>query len=180
MKTISGNCENNCPDRLTVLPTLLFYDDPVGSRGVQPVIKAVKKLSLRLAVATGAPFTPAWIIKPQPGEKQVSAIELATAAGLAAVFEIFADGGLQQGFIKQEEIALEAFFATKREGRIHHPDFDPASVASLSFTSSAFELPCMPAPFKMVPFEFLAPSAAPVLSGIRITLYFRAVYQYIT
>jgi saccharopine dehydrogenase-like NADP-dependent oxidoreductase len=44
---------------------------------------------------------------------QVSAIQLSTAAGLVAILEIFADGGLQPGLVKQEDIPLKAFFATR-------------------------------------------------------------------
>ncbi len=55
---------------------------------------------------------------------QVSAIQLSTAAGLVAILEIFAGGGLQPGFVKQEDIALEAFFDTHWGGRVYDPGRD--------------------------------------------------------
>ncbi|KPJ78827.1 MAG: hypothetical protein AMJ54_01715 [Deltaproteobacteria bacterium SG8_13] len=57
----------------------------------------------------------------------VSAIQLSTAAGLVAILEIFADGGLQPGFVRQEDISLDAFFATRWGGRVYDPDYDPSA-----------------------------------------------------
>jgi saccharopine dehydrogenase-like NADP-dependent oxidoreductase len=52
----------------------------------------------------------------------VSAIQLSTAAGLVAILEIFSRGGLKPGFVKQEEIPLEDFYATAWGGRVYDPD----------------------------------------------------------
>ena len=53
----------------------------------------------------------------------VSAIQLSTAAGLVAVLEIFSRGSLASGFVKQEDIPLDKFFAT----HWGHVVYDPAS-----------------------------------------------------
>ena len=44
--------------------------------------------------------------------RSLSAIQLATAAGVTAVLELFARGELPAGFVKQESISLEQFFST--------------------------------------------------------------------
>ena len=54
-------------------------------------------------------------------DNQVSAIQLSTAAGLVAILEIFATGGLRPGFVKQEDIPLETFFATRWGGASVRP-----------------------------------------------------------
>ena len=59
-------------------------------------------------------------------DTHVSAIQLSTAAGLVAILEIFAAGDLQPGFVKQEDIPLEAFFATRWGGRVYDPGFEPS------------------------------------------------------
>lgn len=61
------------------------------------------------------------------GDTQISAIQLSTAAGLVAILEIFTNEGLQPGFVKQEEVPLETFFATHWGGRVYDPGFDPAT-----------------------------------------------------
>jgi saccharopine dehydrogenase-like NADP-dependent oxidoreductase len=53
------------------------------------------------------------------GGRPLSAIQLATAAGLAAVLELFARGGLPSGFVRQEAIGLEAFLNTQWGGRVY-------------------------------------------------------------
>ena len=55
----------------------------------------------------------------------VSAIQLSTAAGLVAILEIYAGGGLLPGFVKQEDIPLETFFSTRWGARVYDPDYDP-------------------------------------------------------
>ena len=60
-------------------------------------------------------------------DTHVSAIQLSTAAGLVAILEIFANGGLQPGFVKQEDNPLEAFFATRWGGQVYDPGFDPSA-----------------------------------------------------
>ena len=54
----------------------------------------------------------------------VSALQLSTAAGLVAILEIFPGGGLQPGFVKQEDIPLEVFFAIHWGGRVYDPGFE--------------------------------------------------------
>jgi saccharopine dehydrogenase-like NADP-dependent oxidoreductase len=51
----------------------------------------------------------------------VSAIQLSTAAGLVAVLEIFSKGNFATGFVKQEDIPLEKFFATQWGQRVYDP-----------------------------------------------------------
>jgi saccharopine dehydrogenase-like NADP-dependent oxidoreductase len=53
------------------------------------------------------------------GALPLSAIQLATAAGLAAVLELFARGCLPSGFVRQEAIGLEAFLNTQWGGRVY-------------------------------------------------------------
>jgi saccharopine dehydrogenase-like NADP-dependent oxidoreductase len=53
------------------------------------------------------------------GDRPLSAIQLATAAGLAAVLELFAGGHLPSGFVRQEAIGLEAFLHTQWGGRVY-------------------------------------------------------------
>ena len=49
----------------------------------------------------------------------LSAIQLSTAAGLVAILELFAEGVLTPGFIRQESIALDQFFSTQWGGRVY-------------------------------------------------------------
>ena len=60
-------------------------------------------------------------------DTHVSAIQLSTAAGLVAILEVYAGGSLQPGFVQQEDIFLEAFFATRWEGRVYDPGSHPSS-----------------------------------------------------
>jgi saccharopine dehydrogenase-like NADP-dependent oxidoreductase len=53
------------------------------------------------------------------GGRPLSAIQLATASGLAAVIELFALGHLPAGFVKQESIVLEQFLNTEWGGRVY-------------------------------------------------------------
>ena len=53
------------------------------------------------------------------GNRPLSAIQLSTAAGVAAILELFAKGNLPTGFVKQESITLEEFFATQWGGRVY-------------------------------------------------------------
>ncbi|HEY0791424.1 MAG TPA: saccharopine dehydrogenase NADP-binding domain-containing protein [Chthoniobacterales bacterium] len=53
------------------------------------------------------------------GGRPLSAIQLATAAGLAAALELFARGQLPGGFVRQETIGLEAFLSTRWGGRVY-------------------------------------------------------------
>jgi saccharopine dehydrogenase-like NADP-dependent oxidoreductase len=51
--------------------------------------------------------------------RPLSAIQLSTAAGVAAVLELFARGELPVGFVKQEAISLEQFFSTQWGARVY-------------------------------------------------------------
>ncbi|MGA8659624.1 MAG: saccharopine dehydrogenase NADP-binding domain-containing protein [Chthoniobacterales bacterium] len=51
--------------------------------------------------------------------RPLSAIQLSTAAGLVAILELFARGGLASGFIRQESISLDEFFNTQWGGRVY-------------------------------------------------------------
>jgi saccharopine dehydrogenase-like NADP-dependent oxidoreductase len=53
------------------------------------------------------------------GGRSMSAIQLATAAGVAAVLELFAGGHLPSGFVRQEAIRLDAFLNTQWGGRVY-------------------------------------------------------------
>ena len=54
--------------------------------------------------------------------KKMSAIQITTAAGICTVLDLLADGTLPQaGFVRQEEIALDAFLAN-RFGRVYDPE----------------------------------------------------------
>jgi len=58
-----------------------------------------------------------------------SAIQITTAAGLCAVLDLLAQGKLpQQGFVRQEEVAL-ADFVANRFGRLYAPQA-PAQAAA--------------------------------------------------
>lgn len=68
--------------------------------------------------------------------KKMSAIQITTAAGIATVLDLLADGTLPaKGFVRQEEIALEAFLAN-RFGRVYDPErlqiSEPARAATRS------------------------------------------------
>jgi saccharopine dehydrogenase-like NADP-dependent oxidoreductase len=52
-------------------------------------------------------------------ERSLSAIQLSTAAGVAAVLELFARGELESGFVKQESVSLERFFKTQWGGLVY-------------------------------------------------------------
>jgi saccharopine dehydrogenase-like NADP-dependent oxidoreductase len=51
--------------------------------------------------------------------RPLSAIQLSTAAGVAAALELFARGELPGGFVKQESISLEQFFSTQWGARVY-------------------------------------------------------------
>lgn len=51
----------------------------------------------------------------------LSAIQLSTAAGLVAMLELFSRGKLLPGFVKQEDIDLADFFATRWGGLVYDP-----------------------------------------------------------
>ncbi|MBP1852533.1 saccharopine dehydrogenase family protein [Rhizobium halophytocola] len=54
-------------------------------------------------------------------EKKMSAIQITTASGICATLDLLAAGALpQKGFVRQEEIALDAFLAN-RFGRFYDP-----------------------------------------------------------
>ena len=54
--------------------------------------------------------------------RRYSAIQLSTAAGLAAVLELYAGGRLGSGFVKQESVKLSDFLSTRWGGRIYAPE----------------------------------------------------------
>lgn len=51
--------------------------------------------------------------------RRLNAIQLTTAAGIVAVLEIFARGGLPKGFVKQESVSMDDFLATVWGGRVY-------------------------------------------------------------
>ena len=51
--------------------------------------------------------------------RTLSAIQLSTAAGVAAALELFARGELPTGFVKQESVSLEQFFSTQWGGCVY-------------------------------------------------------------
>jgi saccharopine dehydrogenase-like NADP-dependent oxidoreductase len=53
------------------------------------------------------------------GNRPLSAIQLSTAAGVVAILELFAKGNLPPGFVRQESIGLEEFFATQWGGVVY-------------------------------------------------------------
>ncbi|MGV1832901.1 saccharopine dehydrogenase family protein [Agrobacterium vitis] len=54
--------------------------------------------------------------------KKMSAIQITTAAGITTVLDLLANGKLpQKGFVRQEEIGLDAFLAN-RFGRVYDPE----------------------------------------------------------
>jgi saccharopine dehydrogenase-like NADP-dependent oxidoreductase len=54
--------------------------------------------------------------------KKMSAIQITTAAGITTVLDLLANGKLpQKGFVRQEEISLDAFLAN-RFGRVYDPE----------------------------------------------------------
>lgn len=53
------------------------------------------------------------------GGRSMSAIQLATAAGVVAVLELFAGGSLPSGFVRQETIRSDAFLNTQWGGRVY-------------------------------------------------------------
>src|ERR1700737_736517 len=52
-------------------------------------------------------------------DRPLSAIQLSTAAGVAAALELFAHGELGVGFVKQESISLEKFLGTQWGARVY-------------------------------------------------------------
>jgi saccharopine dehydrogenase-like NADP-dependent oxidoreductase len=52
-------------------------------------------------------------------DRSLSAIQLSTAAGVAAALELFAHGELGAGFVKQESISLEKFLGTQWGARVY-------------------------------------------------------------
>ncbi|HUQ52398.1 MAG TPA: saccharopine dehydrogenase C-terminal domain-containing protein [Gammaproteobacteria bacterium] len=58
--------------------------------------------------------------------RQLSAIQLTTAAGVVAVLELFARGALARSFVKQESITFEQFLSTRWGGRVYGGDREPA------------------------------------------------------
>ena len=55
-------------------------------------------------------------------KRKLNAIQLTTAAGIVAVLELFAQGKLAAGFVKQESISLESFLGTQWGGRVYGGD----------------------------------------------------------
>ena len=53
--------------------------------------------------------------------RQLSAIQLTTAAGIVAVLELYARGKLAKSFVKQESITLDEFLSTQWGGRVYAP-----------------------------------------------------------
>lgn len=51
--------------------------------------------------------------------RKLNAIQLTTAAGIVAVLELFAQGRLGPGFVKQESVSLEDFLGTQWGGRVY-------------------------------------------------------------
>jgi saccharopine dehydrogenase-like NADP-dependent oxidoreductase len=51
--------------------------------------------------------------------RPLSAIQLSTAAGMAAVLELFSRGELRPGFVKQETVSMEQFLSTLWGGRVY-------------------------------------------------------------
>ena len=55
--------------------------------------------------------------------RALSAIQLSTAAGVAAALELFARGELPTGFVKQESVSLSQFFSTLWGARVYREAF---------------------------------------------------------
>jgi saccharopine dehydrogenase-like NADP-dependent oxidoreductase len=53
--------------------------------------------------------------------RRLNAIQLTTAAGVVAVLEIFAGGGLRKGFVRQESVPMSDFLATQWGGNVYGP-----------------------------------------------------------
>jgi saccharopine dehydrogenase-like NADP-dependent oxidoreductase len=88
---------------LTFSDVVVVYANSVGNNDVGLIQRSfVKK------IYAGAVFG-----------RPLSAIQLSTAAGVAAVLELFARGELPVGFVKQESISLEQFFSTQWGARVY-------------------------------------------------------------
>ncbi|MBV8898773.1 MAG: saccharopine dehydrogenase NADP-binding domain-containing protein [Verrucomicrobia bacterium] len=88
---------------LTFNDVVVLYVNSIGTDGVGPLQRSfVKK-----------------IYAGRIGGRSLSAIQLATAAGVAAVLELFAAGHLPSGFVRQEAIRLDAFLSTQWGGRVY-------------------------------------------------------------
>ncbi|MEY3774253.1 MAG: Lysine 6-dehydrogenase [Verrucomicrobiota bacterium] len=51
--------------------------------------------------------------------RKLNAIQLTTAAGVTGVVELFAQGKLGRGFVKQESVSLKSFLGTQWGGRVY-------------------------------------------------------------
>jgi len=88
---------------LTDHDVVVFYASAVGTRGGELVQRSyVKKIR-------GGNFE----------GRQLSAIQLSTAAGVVAVLELFARGAVAKSFVRQESITLDEFLSTQWGARVY-------------------------------------------------------------
>lgn len=88
---------------LTEHDVVVFYVSAVGTSGGQLVQRTFVKKIRGSAVAG----------------RDVSAIQLSTAAGVVALLELFARGAVAKSFVRQESITLDEFLSTEWGGRVY-------------------------------------------------------------
>lgn len=94
---------------LTDHDVVVFYVSAVGTSGGELVQRSFVK-KIRGGVVEG---------------RQLSAIQLSTAAGIVAVLELFARGAVAKSFVKQESITLNEFLSTQWGGRVYSAESSP-------------------------------------------------------
>jgi saccharopine dehydrogenase-like NADP-dependent oxidoreductase len=94
---------------LTDHDVVVFYVSAVGTSGGELVQRSFVK-KIRGGVVEG---------------RQLSAIQLSTAAGIVAVLELFARGAVAKSFVKQESITLNEFLSTQGGGRVYSAESSP-------------------------------------------------------
>ena len=88
---------------LTDHDVVVFYVSAVGTSGGELVQRSFVK-KIRGGTIEG---------------RQLSAIQLSTAAGVVAVLELFARGAVAKSFVRQESITFDEFLSTQWGGRVY-------------------------------------------------------------
>jgi saccharopine dehydrogenase-like NADP-dependent oxidoreductase len=88
---------------LTEHDVVVFYVSAVGTSGGELVQRSFVK-KIRGGTVEG---------------RQLSAIQLSTAAGIVAVLELFARGAVAKSFVRQESITFDEFLSTQWGGRVY-------------------------------------------------------------
>jgi saccharopine dehydrogenase-like NADP-dependent oxidoreductase len=88
---------------LTEHDVVVFYVSAVGTSGGELVQRSFVR-KIRGATVEG---------------RQLSAIQLSTAAGVVALLELFARGAVPKSFVRQESVTFDEFLSTQWGGRVY-------------------------------------------------------------